>query len=98
MLLYGPPGTGKTLLARAVAHHTECTFIRVSGGELVQKYIGEVGCWVLVGWGGQGFFERKKTSACMSRFFQLAPRTRILTTLPPHPHVNRARAWSASSS
>jgi ATP-dependent 26S proteasome regulatory subunit len=34
-------GTGKTLLARAVAHHTECTFIRVSGSELVQKYIGE---------------------------------------------------------
>jgi 26S proteasome regulatory subunit T6 len=33
--------TGKTLLARAVAHHTDCTFIRVSGGELVQKYIGE---------------------------------------------------------
>ena len=28
VLLYGPPGTGKTLLARAVAHHTECTFIR----------------------------------------------------------------------
>lgn len=41
VLLYGPPGTGKTLLARAVAHHTKCTFIRVSGSELVQKYIGE---------------------------------------------------------
>lgn len=41
VLLYGPPGTGKTLLARAVAHHTNCTFIRVSGNELVQKYIGE---------------------------------------------------------
>ncbi len=49
MLLYGPPGTGKTLLARAVAHHTvqfklikkDCCFIRVSGSELVQKYIGE---------------------------------------------------------
>merc|ERR1712100_1004187 len=41
VLLYGPPGTGKTLLARAVAHHTNCCFIRVSGGELVQKYIGE---------------------------------------------------------
>eukprot|EP00049_Salpingoeca_infusionum_P017960 m.355180 g.355180 ORF g.355180 m.355180 type:complete len:399 (-) comp17190_c0_seq1:250-1446(-) len=40
VLLYGPPGTGKTLLARAVAHHTECSFIRVSGSELVQKYIG----------------------------------------------------------
>merc|ERR1712078_34123 len=41
VLLFGPPGTGKTLLARAVAHHTDCTFIRVSGSELVQKYIGE---------------------------------------------------------
>ena len=41
VLLSGPPGTGKTLLARAVAHHTDCTFIRVSGSELVQKYIGE---------------------------------------------------------
>ncbi|KAF2310702.1 hypothetical protein GH714_016434 [Hevea brasiliensis] len=38
VLLYGPPGTGKTLLARAVAHHTDCTFIRVSGSELVQKH------------------------------------------------------------
>ena len=35
------PTTWKTLLARAVAHHTDCCFIRVSGSELVQKYIGE---------------------------------------------------------
>ena len=28
-------------MARAVAHHTDCKFIRVSGSELVQKYIGE---------------------------------------------------------
>eukprot|EP00802_Teleaulax_amphioxeia_P002307 Tamp_02309.p2 GENE.Tamp_02309~~Tamp_02309.p2 ORF type:complete len:401 (+),score=14.85 Tamp_02309:2793-3995(+) len=41
VLLHGPPGTGKTLLARAVAYHSNCTFIRVSGSELVQKYIGE---------------------------------------------------------
>lgn len=41
VILYGPPGTGKTLLARSVAHHTDCRFIRVSGSELVQKYIGE---------------------------------------------------------
>lgn len=41
VILYGPPGTGKTLLARSVAHHTECKFIRVLGSELVQKYIGE---------------------------------------------------------
>ncbi|KAE8682880.1 26S protease regulatory subunit 8 [Hibiscus syriacus] len=39
VLLYGPPGTGKTLLARAVAHHTDCTFIRVSGSELVQNIL-----------------------------------------------------------
>jgi proteasome regulatory subunit len=41
VLLYGPPGTGKTLLAKAVAHSTEATFLRVVGSELVQKYIGE---------------------------------------------------------
>ncbi|KAG3292920.1 PSMC5-like [Ictidomys tridecemlineatus] len=41
VLLYGPPGTGKTLLAQAVAHPTDCTFIRVSSSELVQKFIGE---------------------------------------------------------
>ncbi|KAK2516631.1 Psmc5 [Columba livia] len=35
------PKARKTLLARAVAHHTDCTFIRVSGSELVQKFIGE---------------------------------------------------------
>lgn len=41
ILLIGPPGTGKTLLAKAVAHHTNSTFIKVVGSELVQKYIGE---------------------------------------------------------
>ncbi len=41
VLLCGPPGTGKTLLARAVAHETHATFIRVIGSELVQKFIGE---------------------------------------------------------
>jgi len=41
VLLIGPPGTGKTLLAKAVAHRTNATFIRVVGSELVQKYIGE---------------------------------------------------------
>merc|ERR1712054_412285 len=40
-LLYGPPGTGKTLCARAVANRTDATFIRVTGSELVQKYVGE---------------------------------------------------------
>ena len=41
VLLYGPPGTGKTLVAKAVAHETEATFIRIIGSELVQKFIGE---------------------------------------------------------
>jgi proteasome regulatory subunit len=41
VLLYGTSGTGKTLLARAVAHETKASFIRVVGSELVQKYIGE---------------------------------------------------------
>src|SRR6058998_1186448 len=41
VLLVGPPGTGKTLLAKAVAHRTNASFIRLVGSELVQKYIGE---------------------------------------------------------
>ncbi|HZY70014.1 MAG TPA: proteasome-activating nucleotidase [Thermoplasmata archaeon] len=41
VLLIGPPGTGKTLVAKAVAHHTHATFVRLVGSELVQKYIGE---------------------------------------------------------
>lgn len=41
ILLYGPPGTGKTLIAKAVAHQANATFIRMSGSELVHKFIGE---------------------------------------------------------
>ncbi|MDR1820203.1 MAG: proteasome-activating nucleotidase [Methanobrevibacter sp.] len=41
VLLYGPPGTGKTLLAKAVAHETNATFIKVVASEFVKKYIGE---------------------------------------------------------
>lgn len=41
VLLHGPPGTGKTILAKAVAHSTDATFLRVVGSEFVQKYIGE---------------------------------------------------------
>jgi transitional endoplasmic reticulum ATPase len=41
VLLYGPPGTGKTLIAKAVAHEAKATFIRMSGSELVHKFIGE---------------------------------------------------------
>ncbi len=43
ILLVGPPGCGKTLLAKAVANHTEATFIRMVGSELAQKYNGEGG-------------------------------------------------------
>jgi proteasome regulatory subunit len=41
VLLYGPPGTGKTLLAKAVAHETNASFIKIVGSELVKKFIGE---------------------------------------------------------
>ncbi len=41
VLLYGGPGTGKTLIAKAVASHANATFIRMSGSDLVQKFIGE---------------------------------------------------------
>ena len=41
LLRYGPPGCGKTMLAKAVAHHTTASFIRVVGSEFVQKYLGE---------------------------------------------------------
>jgi DNA polymerase III delta prime subunit len=68
VLLYGPPGTGKTLLARAVAHHTDCTFIRVSGSELVQKYIGEGSRMV-------------RELFVMARYFTFHPRNRRFHTL-----------------
>ena len=41
ILLFGAPGTGKTLIAKAVAHEAKATFIRMSGSELVHKFIGE---------------------------------------------------------
>ncbi|MBN2733307.1 MAG: proteasome-activating nucleotidase [Methanomicrobiaceae archaeon] len=41
ILLFGPPGTGKTLIAKAVANQAKATFIRMSGSELVHKFIGE---------------------------------------------------------
>ena len=41
VLMYGPPGTGKTMMAKAVAHHTNASFIAVVGSEFVQKYLGE---------------------------------------------------------
>lgn len=41
VILYGEPGTGKTLLAKAVAHSTSATFIRVTGADLIQKNSGD---------------------------------------------------------
>ena len=41
VLLYGPPGTGKTLIGKAVASEASATFIRMSGSDLVQKFVGE---------------------------------------------------------
>merc|ERR1711933_551941 len=41
VILYGQPGTGKTLLAKAVAHETSATFLRLVGSELIQKYLGD---------------------------------------------------------
>jgi len=41
VLMYGPPGTGKTLLARACATQTKSTFLKLSGPQLVNKYVGE---------------------------------------------------------
>jgi proteasome regulatory subunit len=41
ILLHGPPGTGKTMMAKAVANHTDATFIKMAGSELVHKFIGE---------------------------------------------------------
>lgn len=41
VLLHGPPGSGKTLIAKAVASQANATFIRMSGSDLVQKFIGE---------------------------------------------------------
>ncbi|MBU2100364.1 AAA family ATPase [Candidatus Micrarchaeota archaeon] len=41
ILLHGETGTGKTLLAKAIAHKTNSTFIKITASELVRKYIGE---------------------------------------------------------
>lgn len=41
VLLYGPPGTGKTLLARACAKNTDAVFLKISGPQLVQMFIGD---------------------------------------------------------
>ena len=57
VLFYGPPGTGKTLLAKAVAHETNATFIKIVASEFVKKYIGEGSRLV------RGVFELSKEKA-----------------------------------
>jgi transitional endoplasmic reticulum ATPase len=41
LLLHGSPGTGKTFIARAAAGEYGMSFIHVSTGDLVSKYVGE---------------------------------------------------------
>lgn len=57
VLLHGPPGTGKTLIARAVAGEVDASFLELSAGELVRKYIGEGGQLV------RDLFERARETA-----------------------------------
>jgi cell division protease FtsH len=40
VLLVGPPGTGKTLLARAVAGEAGAAFLRLSGSDFVEMWVG----------------------------------------------------------
>jgi cell division protease FtsH len=40
VLLVGPPGNGKTLLARAVAGEAGVAFLRTSGSDFVEMYVG----------------------------------------------------------
>ena len=41
VLMYGPPGTGKTMMARACAARTNASFMKLSGSQLVQMFIGD---------------------------------------------------------
>ncbi|CAL6060886.1 26S_protease regulatory subunit S10B [Hexamita inflata] len=41
ILLTGPPGTGKSLICQALSNTLNCTFIKLVGSQVVQKYIGE---------------------------------------------------------
>lgn len=41
VLFTGPSGTGKTLLGRIIAHQAEAAFYKISGPEIVSKYVGQ---------------------------------------------------------
>ncbi|KAH0571486.1 26S protease regulatory subunit S10B [Spironucleus salmonicida] len=41
VLLTGPPGTGKSMICQAFCNSLNCTFIKLVGSQIVQKYIGE---------------------------------------------------------
>jgi hypothetical protein len=100
VLLYGPPGTGKTMLAKAVAHHTTASFIRVVGSEFVQKYLGEVGLRASErgqARGGRGG-ERAASKHHHPLFFIFAHTTLPPRPPPPPPPPPRAPAWCGTSS
>lgn len=41
VLFTGPSGTGKTLLGRIIAHQAEAAFYKISGPEVISKYVGQ---------------------------------------------------------
>lgn len=43
VLLYGPSGTGKSYIAEAFANEIDATFIKLSAGDIMSKYIGASG-------------------------------------------------------
>ncbi len=40
IILYGPPGTGKTLLSKALAGESGVNFLKASGSDFVEMYVG----------------------------------------------------------
>ena len=41
LLFYGPPGTGKTKYAKEIAEAANCNFIKVSGSDIIDQFIGK---------------------------------------------------------